>query len=132
MLDLGAATDLDPLQEFTVNSARILFSLPPLRRRELAGRAGVYQYKIEVSRDGEHFDTVVDRSRNEHLETAPFDEIPPVVCRYVRLTMLDWPEDLPLGIIEFTVFGQPVEDKAPRKRPAEESRRVVDTISPDR
>jgi len=63
---------------------------------------------------------------------APIDEIKPVVCRYVRLSMLDWPGDLPLGIIEFTVFGQPVEDKTPRKRPAEKSGRVVDTISPDR
>jgi len=132
LLDLGAATDLDPLQEFTVNSARILFSLPPLRRRELTAPTGVYRYKIEVSRDGQTFQTVVDRSQNQHLETAPFDEIAPVVCRYVKLTLSDWPNDLPLGIIEFTVFGQPVDDMTPRKRPPEEARRVVDTISPDR
>ena len=28
-------------------------------------------------------------------------------CRFVRLTVTDWPKNSPLGIIDFTVFGYP-------------------------
>jgi hypothetical protein len=35
-----------------------------------------------------------------------FDEIQPVECRYVRLTMLDWPKNSPLSILDFSVFGK--------------------------
>ena len=35
-----------------------------------------------------------------------FDEIAPVECRYVRLTMLDWPKASPLSILDFSVFGK--------------------------
>jgi hypothetical protein len=30
-----------------------------------------------------------------------------VECRYVKLTITGWPEDLPCGVLEFTVFGRP-------------------------
>jgi hypothetical protein len=40
-----------------------------------------------------------------------FDELSPTQCRYVRLTIADWPHisNMPLGIMEFTVFGRAVE-----------------------
>jgi len=40
-----------------------------------------------------------------------FDELRPAVCRCIRLTITDWPHiaNVPLGVLEFTVFGKGVE-----------------------
>jgi hypothetical protein len=40
-----------------------------------------------------------------------FEEIPATARRFVRLTMTDWPKvaNLNLGIMEFTVSGEPIE-----------------------
>ncbi len=64
-----------------------------------------YQYKIEVSMDGETYTTALDMTKNEVVRNTIFEEIPPVKCRFVRLTMTNWPGNS-LGIIEFTVFGK--------------------------
>ena len=66
----------------------------------------IYQYKIEVSMDGEAFTTVLDTSNATVPRNVVFDEIPPVECRFVRLTMLDWPKNSPLSILDFSVFGK--------------------------
>ena len=99
-LDLGAESN----QQYVVDSARILFRLPRGRSR---GDSRVRHYKIEVSSDGESFEIVVDKTKNEVDNAVEFDEIGPVTCRYVRLTITGWPNDLPMGVVEFTVFGQP-------------------------
>ena len=62
-----------------------------------------------MSTDGEKFTTVLDQSANGTVRNTIFEEIPPTKCRFVRLTMLDWPRTTPLGIIEFTVFGKPAD-----------------------
>jgi hypothetical protein len=68
-----------------------------------------YQYKIDVSADGNAYATVLDQSTNATVRNTIFEEIPPAKCRFVRLTMINWPRATPLGIIEFTVFGKPAE-----------------------
>ena len=68
-----------------------------------------YQYKIDVSADGNTYATVLDQSTNAIVRNTLFEEIPPTKCRFVRLTMINWPRATPLGIIEFTVFGKPAE-----------------------
>jgi hypothetical protein len=68
-----------------------------------------YQYKIDISADGETYATVLDQSTNAIVRNTIFEEIPPTKCRFVRLTMINWPRATPLGIIEFTVFGKPAE-----------------------
>ena len=45
--------------------------------------------------------------RRVRVESRKRDEIPPVECRFVRLTMLDWPKSSPLSILDMTVFGRP-------------------------
>ena len=101
-LDLGAESS----QQYIVDSARILFELPGgLNRRGNAPR--IRQYKIEVSPDGQTFTTAVDKTGNDKDNAVEFDEIDPVECRHVRLTITGWPKDLPRGVIEFTVFGRP-------------------------
>ncbi|MBQ2480031.1 MAG: hypothetical protein II516_02190, partial [Treponema sp.] len=45
--------------------------------------------KIEVSMDGKDWRTALDQSGNQVPRNVLFDEIAPVECRYVRLTMLN-------------------------------------------
>jgi hypothetical protein len=122
-LDLSPATNFDPVQRFTIDSCRIMFNTggrggfgglgaapsgaaPPA----VAGTAA-HQYKIEVSTDGTDYKTVLDKTNNAAARYTEFEEIPPTTCRFVRLTITGWPRNgtVPLGIVEFTVFGKPVE-----------------------
>jgi hypothetical protein len=59
--------------------------------------------------DGKTYVTALDQTRNNISRNTIFEEIPPVKCRFVRLTVTKWPVSYPLGIIEFTVFGKPAE-----------------------
>lgn len=102
-LDLGAESDD---QQYIVDSARILFPLPEGARSGEAPRRA-RGYRIEVSEDGETFTTVVDKSANTLDNAVEFDEIDPVRCRYVRLTITGWSAQMPRQLIEFTVFGRP-------------------------
>jgi xylan 1,4-beta-xylosidase len=118
-IELSPATRFDVVQLFTIDSVRLLFTggnrfgrntapatndiatastLPPTK---------AYQYKIDVSTDGNAFTTVLDQSANAIARNTIFEEIPPTKCRFVRLTLINWPRTTPLGVIEFTVFGKP-------------------------
>jgi hypothetical protein len=129
-IDLAPATEFDPEEQFLVDSARIHFLAAGSRgsfrggRGRLGGRARrettpaeteagkdsrAHQYKIEISTDGESFATVLDKTNNDVASYVEFEEIPPTTCRFVRLTISGWPHNVgvPLGILEFTVFGKP-------------------------
>ena len=112
-IELSPATRFDVVQLFTVDGVRLMFK---------SGRRGfgrpaantsqapdVYQYKIEVSLDGKKYVTALDRTNNTVSRNTIFDEISPVKCRFVRLTVTNWPRTTPLGVIEFTAFGKPAE-----------------------
>ena len=114
-VELSPATRFDVVQLFTIDAVRLLFN---------SGRRGfgsqttvsptqpqtdVYRYKIEVSMDGRTFITALDQTQNTFSRNTIFEEIPPVKCRFVRLTLTNWPRITPLGILEFTVFGKPAE-----------------------
>jgi hypothetical protein len=70
-----------------------------------------FRYKIEGSLDGTEFTTLLDKTSNNVIRYTEFDEIAPTRCRFVRLTITDWPRSAqqPLGISEFTVFGKYIE-----------------------
>ena len=107
-ISLSPAVDRDRVQLFNVDGTRILFGGGG--GRGFGGNAAalpVYKYKIEVSMDGENFTTVLDTSGNTVPKNVVFDEFAPVECRFVRLTMLDWPKTSPLSILDFSVFGKP-------------------------
>jgi xylan 1,4-beta-xylosidase len=138
-LDLGPGNEYDPPQSFTVDSSRIIFyagrggmgggragapgalsgatagtpTAPPAAAP--AGSVIAHQFKIEASKDGKEFTTILDKTANRTTKYIEFDELPPTVCRYVRLTITGWPRipNTPLGIIEFTVFGKPVQAPLP-------------------
>ena len=114
-VDLSANTEFEDPIYFDVDSSRIEFSTG---ERGLFGpRAGAtapytgspaFQYKIEASRDGQAWETILDKTRNTVTRYTEFDELQPAVCRFVRLTITDWPHlpGMPLGVLEFTVFGR--------------------------
>lgn len=105
-VELSPATRFDVVQHFTVDGMRVMFSGG---RRRFGGPLvlPVYQYKLEVSQDGEKYVTVLDRTENQVSRDTVYEEFAPVNCRFVRLTVTGWPQDNPLGIIDFTVFGYP-------------------------
>lgn len=110
-IELSPATRFDVVQLFTIDAARIMF--------KGAGRGfgrpsstskpepEVYQYKIDISMDGKTFLPVLDKTKNNISRNTIFDEISPIKCRFVRLSITNWPKNAPLGILEFTVFGKP-------------------------
>jgi len=103
-VELSPATRFDVVQHFTVDAMQIMFT---------GGRFGrdaslpVYKFKLEVSQDGETYTTVVDKTGNTVSKDTIFEEFEPVNCRFVRLTVTDWPKTRPLGVIDFTVYGYP-------------------------
>jgi hypothetical protein len=127
-IELSPATRFDVVQLFTIDSVRLMFT----GGNRFGGRANAgtnnaetvtnavssnaYQYRIEVSNGGEEFTTVLDQSSNDTVRNTIFEEIPPMKCRFVRLTMINWPRTTPLGIIEFTIFGKPA-DSLPARVP---------------
>ncbi len=126
-IDLSPATRFDPVEYFTVDSVRLMFNGGGGRGGRGGGRGGdlgqagangaatqpvsaAYQYKIDVSSDGRNFTTALDKTGNTETANTIFEEIPPVKCRFVRLTITNWPRNgTPLGVIEFTAFGKPAQ-----------------------
>lgn len=129
-VELSPATRFDRVQLFTIDSVRLMFNAGRGARgrapvADNAAQAGTtpqravtsaYQYKIEVSLDGQTYTTALDMTSNTISRNTIFEEISPVKCRFVRLTMTNWPGTMPLGIIEFTVFGKPA-DSLPSAEP---------------
>jgi xylan 1,4-beta-xylosidase len=120
-VDLVAPTEFEKRQFFLIDSARIEFATGSGGRGAPGGRgaapaaapapasgATTFLYKIEASMDGKEYKTVVDRTKNDVTLYTEFDEIAPTRCRFVRLTITDWPRRgvSPLGVIDFTVFGK--------------------------
>jgi xylan 1,4-beta-xylosidase len=119
-VELSPATRFDVVQLFTIDAARLMFNgvrwgFGRSTAKEPV-QSDVYKYRIDVSMDGKTFVPALDLTKNTISRNTIFEEIPPVKCRFVRLTITDWPRNTPLGLIEFTVFGKPAEslpDKVP-------------------
>ena len=129
-IDLIAPTEFETNQLFEIDSSRLEFTAGGgFGGRGARGAAGAppatapappaavapnavtaFRYKIEASMDGKQYTTVLDKTNNNVTRYTEFDEIPPTRCRFVRLTMTDWPRrgTTPLGITEFTVFGKSI------------------------
>jgi len=115
-IELSPATRFDVVQLFTIDGVRLMFNggrrgfgRPAAGAAQTPPVADVYQYRIDISMDGKSFTPALDQTRNSNSRNTIFEDIAPVKCRFVRLTMTSWPKTSPLGIIEFTVFGKPAE-----------------------
>ncbi len=97
--------EVDLMQDFTVDSTRILWSDAGLDLKK-GVRPGPYQYSISVSPDGKTYSTVLDKTKNNEDMNIQFDEIPPIRARRVRLTISGAPAGMPVGVLELTVFGK--------------------------
>jgi hypothetical protein len=104
-ISLSPAVDRDRVQTFQIDGARILFG-GATGRRFNADSFPSYKYMIETSMDGENYQIVLDKSGKNTPRNVVFDEIKPVECRYVRLTILDWPKGTRLSVLDFSVFGK--------------------------
>ena len=121
-IDLGPATEFDPVQLFTVDSSRILFAPadvrpprqpPPPPNPDGRHGASVHDRGVE-RRQGLHDHSRQDpEHRDEYVE---FDELPPTACRFVRLTLTDWPRNAgtPLGSSSSPSSARP--SRRPRRR----------------
>ncbi|NLD21929.1 MAG: family 43 glycosylhydrolase [Bacteroidales bacterium] len=105
-LNLSPAVDRDRVQYFAVDGLRILFSSNSGIAGSRGGQPPVYKYKLEVSLDGKTWSTALDMSKNNVARNTTFDAFAPVECRYVRLTMIDWPKSAAFGILDMSVFGK--------------------------
>lgn len=111
-IELSPATRFDVVQLFNIDGVRLMFNSGGRPRSSATSSTAPskindsYKYKIEVSMDGEHFTTVLDQTNNNTPRNTIYEDISPVKCRFVRLTMSDWPRVSPLGVLEFTVFGE--------------------------
>ncbi|MGQ9633127.1 MAG: family 43 glycosylhydrolase [Bryobacteraceae bacterium] len=127
-VDLGSITEFEDPQYFTVDSSRIVFATgarggfgarggtgaAPAAPQAASSGPVAFRYKIETSRDGKTYETVLDKTNNNVTKYTEFDELRPTVCRFVRLTITEWPRAAsPLGILEFTAFGKAVSAKRP-------------------
>jgi len=112
-IELSPATRFDVVQLFDIDYYRLMFTGGRRGFGRPSGAAqtqplpDIYQYKIEVSTDGKSYTTALDQTKNSISRNTISGEIPPVKCRFVRLTMINWPRTTLLGIIEFTIFGKP-------------------------
>jgi xylan 1,4-beta-xylosidase len=116
-VELSPATRFDVVQLFSIDAVRLMFNggrrgfsrpsatVPSTAPANPSNNA--YQYKIDVSMDGKTYVNALDQTKNNLSRNTIFEEIPPVKCRFVRLTITNWPKTTPLGILEFTVFGKP-------------------------
>ena len=108
-VELSPATRFDVVQLFTIDGVRLMFNGGRwgfFRRSSTPPEPDVYQYKLEVSMDGETYTAALDQTENTLSRNTIFEEMPPTQCRFVRLTVTNWPKKPPLGILEFTVFGK--------------------------
>ncbi|MGE4568555.1 MAG: family 43 glycosylhydrolase [Bacteroidales bacterium] len=106
-LELSPATRFDVVQLFTIDGVRLLFNSG--RTGFGGGSTDPYQYKIEVSMDGKSYTTALDQTQNKISRNTIYEEITPVKCRFVRLTLTNRPNPTPPGLIEFTLFGKPAD-----------------------
>ena len=56
--------------------------------------------------DGKNFYMLLDKTNNTKIADVIYEDVAPRQCRYVKLTITDWPKEIELGIIEATVFGK--------------------------
>lgn len=77
---------------------------------------GGWKYRVDASPDGKTRRTALDKTENNRNREIEFDEIAPVTCRHVRLTVTGGPKGVLPGVIGFTVFGKtPRADAAGKK-----------------
>ena len=113
-LDLLGIAPFEREYQFTVDSSRIVFTGLRDPHSAFSG-SPAFRYTVEISSDGKQFTRVLDKRGNTVPKYIEFDELPPTRCRFLRLTITDWPRssDQPLGITELTVFGKYIKPANP-------------------
>jgi hypothetical protein len=94
--------EVDLGRDFNVEASRIVFSLASAEK----GQA-LFEYSLELSSDQKAYKTVLKRKAGEGVNSdIRYDELSPAMGRWVRLNFESRPENRPVGIIEFSIFGK--------------------------
>lgn len=67
--------------------------------------AGPIKYRVELETTRNHWTTILDRSRNAEDLLIDYRECQPTVGSRARLVILEWPQGIMPGVVEFNVFG---------------------------
>ncbi|NLD22581.1 MAG: family 43 glycosylhydrolase [Bacteroidales bacterium] len=97
---------IDLTQNERQSSNRVATNGQPQRRMSFPFNPSVFKYKVEVSMDAKNYTTVLDRTDNTVSRNTIFDEFAPIECRFVRLTITEWPANTALSVLDFSVFGK--------------------------
>ena len=90
---------------YAVSSARIIWRDVGIDY-ENGALPGAFQYKIEVSLDGEAWTTVVDKSENTKDYLIDYEAFETIKAGYARLVICGSPENIEPGVRNCTVFGK--------------------------
>lgn len=104
--DKGEWLQVDLNQISNVNAVQINFAEQDAIARERLEKT-FQQYRLEVSRDGKHWEIVVDKSNN--LKDAPHDYVElaaPVKARYVKLTNFKTAGGAKFSVRDLRIFGR--------------------------
>lgn len=105
--------------DYEVSASRIMWKEIGIDK-EKGANPGPVKYKIEVTGDAsakENWVTVVDMSENNKDYLNDYRTFEGVTANKAKLTILDTPENVKIGVISFVVFGKKNSKKAADKTP---------------
>ncbi len=93
-----------PMTDFEIRAVRIIWHEAGLDFFQ-GTLPGPVRFKIDARNEG-HWRTVLDRSDNDSDRWVDYQELEPFIGNHLRLTLLDWPAGLTIGITAITFFGR--------------------------
>jgi xylan 1,4-beta-xylosidase len=96
---------VDLSHSYDVSAIRLLFADRGLNY-DAGVTPGPYRYLIEGSLDGESWSVLFDHSHNTVDRHIAYHTWPPQSARHIRLTILEAPRGMQIGLWELTVFGR--------------------------
>ena len=100
--------EVDMEDEYRVHSARTIFGDVGLDYKEGVAPAP-YRYRILGSLDRKTWETLCDKSQNQEDRHIAFDLLRESSARFIRLEMLEVPRGMKTAVLEFSVFGHPMD-----------------------
>jgi hypothetical protein len=86
---------------FDIHACRLIFSVAGWKK----ARPAPVRYTVEVSNDGETYAIALDRRDADTVRSIDYRQFAPARGRHVRLTVTGGPEGVPIGVIDFALFG---------------------------
>lgn len=96
---------VDLRADYDIYASRVIWKE---RDIDKVGDCGPIKYKIEVTDNygTDEWKTILDMSQNEEDYLIDYRTFEPASGKFVKLTILDKPENVKIGVTSFTVFGK--------------------------